>query len=57
MAGGQLAKQWPKMVEEMRTLLEHGIIPCDLHESNWGVRKSNGEIAMRDVGCAVVISK
>ena len=53
--GGKLAKQWPKMVTEFRTLLEHGIVPCDLHTGNWGIRKHTGEISMRDVGCSHII--
>jgi hypothetical protein len=56
MGGGpQLKKQWPKMMEEIRTLIKHGIIPCDIHADNWGIRKGTGEIVMRDVGCTVAI--
>jgi hypothetical protein len=55
--GGKLAKQWPKMVTEFRTLLEHGIVPCDLHTGNWGIRRHTGEISMRDVGCSHIIKE
>jgi len=40
----------------IRKLTAHGIIPCDLHASNWGFRH-NGEFVMRDVGCYGVTSK
>jgi hypothetical protein len=50
-AGGETAKQWPRIAKELRTLMAHGIFPCDTHSDNWGIRRSTGEIAMRDVGC------
>jgi len=55
--GGKIAEQWPKMMGEIRTLIEHGIIPCDMHMGNWGIRLSTGDIVMRDVGCNAVLSK
>lgn len=54
-AGGQLARQWDRIEAETRKLLEHGIVPCDLHPDNWGIRKGTGEISMRDAGCATVV--
>jgi hypothetical protein len=55
--GGKVAEQWPRMVKEIRTLIEHGIIPCDMHGGNWGIRLNNGDIVMRDVGCNAVLLK
>lgn len=40
----------------IRQLADHGIIPCDLHASNFGFRH-NGEFAMRDVGCYSVTER
>jgi hypothetical protein len=51
----KLGQEWPKIVEGMRTLMKHGILPCDIHSDNWGIRESTGEIVMRDVGCATFI--
>lgn len=56
-AGGQVAEQFDRIAKDIRTLIEHGMIPCDLHEGNWGIRPSTGEIVMRDVGCAHVLDK
>lgn len=36
--------------KDINHLVRHGLMPCDLHASNWGQRK-NGEVVMRDVGC------
>ena len=48
---GQLAQQWDRIQGDLRQLLAHGIVPCDLHADNWGIRRHTGEIAMRDAGC------
>jgi len=57
MRGGPVLRaQWPRIEAESRKLLEHGIVPCDLHEDNWGIRKGSGEISMRDAGCASVVA-
>jgi hypothetical protein len=56
-AGGEYAKQFPRLEKNIRDLIKNGLVPCDLHEGNWGVRPSTGEIVMRDVGCAHVLSK
>jgi hypothetical protein len=52
---GPLAGQWHRIESDLRKMIEHGILPCDLHSQNWGIRKSNGEITMRDAGCTTVI--
>lgn len=56
-AGGQLSQQWSKISSEIRKMLEHGVVPCDLHASNWGIRKGTGDIVMRDVGCSTVVDR
>lgn len=56
-AGGQLAAQFPRLEKNIRDLIKNGLAPCDLHEGNWGIRPSTGEIVMRDVGCAHVMSR
>jgi len=56
-AGGRLADQWDRIERESRKMLENGIIPCDLHQGNWGIREKTGEITFRDVGCAMVVDK
>lgn len=38
-------------LQDMEELIKRGIMPCDLHISNWGMRQSTGEFVMRDVGC------
>ena len=38
-------------LQDMEELIKRGIMPCDLHISNWGVRRATGEFVMRDVGC------
>ena len=55
-SSGHLARQWPRMKRELRKLLEYGIVPCDLHGDNWGIRPKTGEISMRDAGCASVVA-
>jgi hypothetical protein len=50
--GAHLSEQFNRVAKDVDVLLRHGIFPCDLHKSNWGMRKSTGEVVMRDVGCA-----
>ena len=44
-------------VNDLRRLIDRGIVPCDLHLSNWGRRPSTGEFVMRDMGCYAVVNR
>lgn len=48
----EVAKQFERVAADTRKLIERGIVPCDLHHENWGVRDKTGEVVMRDVGCS-----
>jgi hypothetical protein len=49
-----VGEQFERVAADVRELVSRGVVPCDLHEDNWGIRHSTGEIVMRDVGCAKV---
>lgn len=48
--GGHL-ESFDQVVKDISHMIKRGFIPCDLHGSNWGVRRSTGEMVMRDMGC------
>ena len=49
--GPQLHQQFKRIAEDQRKLAQKGIFICDVHAGNWGVRRSTGELVMRDAGC------
>jgi hypothetical protein len=47
-----VAQHFDRVAEDIRKLIKRGIVPCDVHEENWGIRPHTGEVVMRDVGCS-----
>lgn len=47
-----IAKQFARVTADTKQLISRGIVPCDVHHENWGIREKTGEVVMRDVGCS-----
>jgi len=48
-------EQFHRVRRDIKKLVGHGVVPCDLNGDNWGRRKNKEtgkhEVVMRDVGC------
>lgn len=47
-----VSQQFDRVADDVRKLIARGVVPCDVHHENWGMRDHTGEVVMRDVGCS-----
>jgi len=50
-AGKAHEEQFHRVRKDVEKLVNEGLVPCDMHGGNWGIRPKTGEVVMRDVGC------